>query len=606
LIIQECRLGRAPLRIRETPVFKPYRKSFLCWLAAIAAALGAGVAPAAAQSVTNEYPLPTAASQPEALAFGPDGNLWFTEFLNNKIGVISTSGTILHEYAVRTNNQNATSEPLVIILGPDGNLWFTLESGSGVGRITPSGTITYFNTPTTSSGPEGLTVGSDGNMWFTEANANKIGTINLGTGTVSEFAIPTSNSSPARIAAGPDGNLWFTEAAGNKIGVISTSGTVLHEFPIPTSSSQPVGIQSAFDGTLVFVEKAGSKIANITTSGAITEFPTPTANAGPAGLAYGPDGHFWFSENTAGQIGRIGQSGNNITEYPIPTQNAAPGGLRTGPDGALWFTEESGNKIARLQPTNSTIQLFAAVLPSSRSVQNSATATAFATIINASPTAATGCQISAVDFVPVTSGYQTTNPTTNALSGTVNTPANIAANSSQTFVLFATTNASFPPTDFKLAFFCANANAAPIQPGLDTLLFSSSVNPVPDIIALVATASNDGTLHMGSATGNNSFAVATDNIGAGSAITATANTGTATLPLALALCQTNPQTGQCLATPAASATTTINSGDTPTFAIFATASGTIATLPQTNRIIVNFTDSSGVIHGSTSVAVQTQ
>jgi hypothetical protein len=290
----------------------------------------------------------------------------------------------------------------------------------------------------------------------------------------------------------------------------------------------------------------------------------------------------------------------------VPTANSAPGAIKTGPDGALWFTEQTGNNIARLQVTNSPIQLFAAVLPSSRSVQNGTTATVFATIINASATPATGCQAYPIDFVPMTPGFQTTDPATNALTGTVNAPVNIAANGLQTFVFFATTGASFPPTDIKIAFFCANANAAPIEPGLDTVLGSSSASPVPDIIALVASATNDGILHMGSPTGSGAFAVATDNLGASSTITATATTGATTLPLALAMCQTNPSTGQCMATPSASVTTTINGGTTPTFAVFASASGTIATLPQTNRIIVDFADSSGAIHGSTSVAVQTQ
>src|SRR5262249_745180 len=58
-------------------------------------------------------------------------------------------------------------------------------------------------------------------------------------------------------------------------------------------------------------------------------------------------------------------------------------------------------------------QRLAAVLPTSRSVQVSTTASAFATIINQGPGTATGCDITLVPNLPVTFGYQTTDPVTN-------------------------------------------------------------------------------------------------------------------------------------------------------------------------------------------------
>ena len=72
------------------------------------------------------------------------------------------------------------------------------------------------------------------------------------------------------------------------------------------------------------------------------------------------------------------------------------------------------------------------------------------------------------------------------------------------------------------------------------------------------------------------------------------------------VCQTNPGTAACLQTPAGSITTTINPGDTRTFGIFETASGTVSFDPVNNRIFVTFTDTTNTIRGETSVAVETQ
>jgi streptogramin lyase len=50
--------------------------------------LDALLSPASAQ-VIREYPLPQGRSLPWGITGGPDGNIWFTEAVGNKIGRIS-------------------------------------------------------------------------------------------------------------------------------------------------------------------------------------------------------------------------------------------------------------------------------------------------------------------------------------------------------------------------------------------------------------------------------------------------------------------------------------------------------------------------------------
>jgi hypothetical protein len=250
--------------------------------------------------------------------------------------------------------------------------------------------------------------------------------------------------------------------------------------------------------------------------------------------------------------------------------------------------------------------LLTAALPESRSVPVNGTATAFATIINTGANTATSCSIAPASGLPVTFVYQTTNPATNALTGSPNTPVNIAAGASQSFVIALTPTAVIAPTDVGFNFSCTNTSPAPIVTGLSTLLFSASTTPTPDVVALAATATNDGIVHIPGSSGAGAFAVATVNLGAGGAITAAANTGDASLPLTITMCQTNPKTGQCLQTPSPTVPTTINAGTTPTFAIFVTASGTVPFDPANSRVFVQFTDSTNAVRGETSVAVETQ
>jgi subtilase family serine protease len=254
---------------------------------------------------------------------------------------------------------------------------------------------------------------------------------------------------------------------------------------------------------------------------------------------------------------------------------------------------------------NGASPLVSAVLPESRSAVVNSTVTAFATIINSGGGTGSGCTIAPSGSLPLNFLYQTTNPTTNALTGTANTPVDIAGGGSQSFVIALTPTAAFAPTQADFAFGCTNLPPAPVEIGLNTLLLSSSTTPVPDIVALVATAQNDGILHIPGSAGA-AFAVATVNLGAAGTITATANTGSATPPLTLALCETDPKSGQCVTMVGASATVAISGGATPTFAIFGTASGSIPFDPANSRIFVLFSDASGVERGATSVAVETQ
>jgi hypothetical protein len=140
---------------------------------------------------------------------------------------------------------------------------------------------------------------------------------------------------------------------------------------------------------------------------------------------------------------------------------------------------------------------------------------------------------------------------------------------------------------------------------VNTLLLSSSSTPVPDIVALATTPTGDGIVDLPGSLGANAFAVASVNVGSQDTITASADTGTASLAVTLSICESNPATGECLSAPAASVTTLINAGATPTFSIFVTGTGTVPFDPASNRIFVRFRDAGGVTRGSTSVAVQT-
>ncbi len=335
------------------------RRTFPAWPPVLALVLlatsfvaVAASTPASAETLGQYTTFSDGVSDPQGIASGPDGNLWFTNHANNLIGVVTPDGSIT------THGDPTISGPEGIAAGPDGALWFTNATGNSIGRITVAGAVTNF-TDGTISGPEGIAAGPDGALWFTNATGNSIGRITVA-GAVTNFTDVTI-SGPEGIAAGPDGALWFTNATGNSIGRITVAGAVT-DFTAPTISG-PRGITAGPDGNLWFTNPVGpgpaaGSIGRITTAGTVTDFTDgDIVLTHPQQITAGPDGKLWFTSWIS--VGALQRSSvGNITTAGVITRFATPNasfpeGITTGSDGNLWFANSGSASIGRSTPSGS-------------------------------------------------------------------------------------------------------------------------------------------------------------------------------------------------------------------------------------------------------------
>ncbi|MFY9631642.1 MAG: hypothetical protein WAJ94_08570 [Candidatus Cybelea sp.] len=245
----------------------------------------------------------------EGIVAGPDGALWLTDWGDDQILRVTTSGAIA-TYPLRAYGSGA---PEGIAVGPDGAMWFANNASNGpIGRITTGGTIaTYSAGISPGVAVQGIALGPDDALWFCESFGDRIGRIDTH-GKATEFSAGiTAGSQPYSIVAGPDGGLWFTELAAGRIARITTKGKVTEYSRGITAGEHPNGIAAGLDGSLWFTESEGSykysnaKIGRITTRGKITEYPVPTSDAEPTGIVQGPDGNIWFVETGVNRLGRV-------------------------------------------------------------------------------------------------------------------------------------------------------------------------------------------------------------------------------------------------------------------------------------------------------------
>jgi streptogramin lyase len=295
----------------------------------------------------TEYDMP-ADTYPWGITTGPDGNLWTANWPNN-IARITPGGVVTRFPYPPSGDQTGTGCPTGITVGPDGNLWFTVRGCDKVGRITTDGTITLFDAP--AIGP--ITAGGDGALWFPSFGAPYQGAIGRLTtsGTFTKFDTPGGGA----MTKGSDGNVWYNVAnvnnSGDKVARITPTGTVT-QFAV---HHKVMGMTLGPDGNVWFY--GNLSVGRITPTGAIAEFDTRIVAGQPFAIAPGPDGNVWFmgqSGDTGDEVvGRVTLGGAvqlftvKLTHNPSVSHNLV--GLTAGPDGNMWLARSEG-EVAKFAP----------------------------------------------------------------------------------------------------------------------------------------------------------------------------------------------------------------------------------------------------------------
>jgi hypothetical protein len=224
--------------------------------------------------------------------------------------------------------------------------------------------------------------------------------------------------------------------------------------------------------------------------------------------------------------------------------------------------------VTGLLATTAHAQLFTSVAPEARtSITNGPTVTYFASAINSGSEALTNCRPIPGNFPAGNFGYQTVDAN-NQLTGSPNTPVEIAAGATQGFLLSYTPG--FDPyaglVDGRISCDQRESQYTPYLSG--TLAIENGVQ-IPDIIAISATPSGDGVIRLNRMGGAGVMAVAAVNIGiAGDVLVAPQSLGTFPGLATYEVCETDAA-AQCIGARASSLTVNFAANQVRTFAVFA-------------------------------------
>ncbi len=311
-------------------------------------------------TITEFSQLPYA---PSSIAAGSDGNLYFTESGQNKIGELIPAGEPAP--AIFPNNETITD--------PSTGTTYSATSLPPQGYLFAKGSYAEFTIGSMAWMPDQLT-GFDNSLYFTDTVTNKVGKLTPATGSNGELPEPSNASLNGGISSAPDGNLYFTATGADGVGEIDalppTAGPISVFEVAPSSEPSGIVTVDSQSGTDVyFTEYSADEIgelslapgAPVSTSGAsMTSFGIPTPNSEPEGIAVGPSDDIYFTESATGKIGELNTTTLGITEFPIPTLSGIspasilPLEIVDGPSNAssLYFTEAGNDEIGEISTAN--------------------------------------------------------------------------------------------------------------------------------------------------------------------------------------------------------------------------------------------------------------
>jgi virginiamycin B lyase len=271
-------------------------------------------------------------------------------------GDVADLKVTIHEWAVPTKGAHP-HDPAV---GPDGALWFTEQMSNKIGRLDPkTGEFKEYPLPDDkNAGPHGLMADRDGNIWFTANFGGYIGKLDPRTGHVDEFKMSDAKADdPHTLVFDANGIMWFTVQGGNMVGRMDPKTGKMTLKEVPTESALPYGIQINSKGIPIFCELGTHKMASIDPKTmTITEYNLPES-ARPRRLAIAADDTVYFTDFKSGHLGTLNTSTRAVKMFPSPGgPDSNPYGITITPDGMVWYSESGvkPNTIIRFDPKTET------------------------------------------------------------------------------------------------------------------------------------------------------------------------------------------------------------------------------------------------------------
>jgi virginiamycin B lyase len=315
-------------------------------LLALSAAFGAD----SANVTIKEWDVPTPHSRPHDPAVAPDGSLWYTGQMANKLGRFDPKTGQFREFPLKTPE----SGPHGLVADRDGNIWFTAVFKGYVGKLNPTtGEITEYRMPNPRArDPHTPVFDQQGILWFTLEESNFVGRLDPRTGEIKLKQVPTPHAIPYGIVVLPSGVPLFCEFGTNHLASIDPKTMEITEYAVPRGA-RPRRLAVALDGTIYYTDYERGYLGHFDpASKKVEEWNSPGGDGSePYGITVTPDGIVWYSESgmKPNTLVRFDPKTKSFSTTLVPSGGGVIRNMAATPDGKVYLACSGVNKIAIAQ-----------------------------------------------------------------------------------------------------------------------------------------------------------------------------------------------------------------------------------------------------------------
>jgi streptogramin lyase len=366
---------------------------------------------AAARAVITEWEVGGIASMQHDLAVHPDGRIYAVDMTQDKLyrldprsgerrtfdiprGDSPLGGVFAAQQPIPANADSHVG-PHSLQIAPDGAVWITLALGNKITRFDPINE--RFDVFVQEEGlyPHTLRFDARGRVWYTLAVSNQVATLDPATGARRVFTLPARTwreaaavravpwvlwlsryvrldpeqagdaptlPVPYGIDVGPDGGIWFSQLNAQRIGRLDPESGDIRLVDTPFSAPRRLRFDSR--GNLWIPGFSSSVLARFDPrSGAFQTWSLPTEPAGTeTPYALNVDRRtdtVWICGTQSDTLIRFEPAEERFTVYPLPTRVTYTREIDFDAAGAVWTSnsnlpawqiEGARPKLVRLQP----------------------------------------------------------------------------------------------------------------------------------------------------------------------------------------------------------------------------------------------------------------
>ncbi|MBW2697763.1 MAG: carboxypeptidase regulatory-like domain-containing protein, partial [Deltaproteobacteria bacterium] len=249
-------------------------------------------------------------------------------------------------------NANAHVGPHSLQVAPDGSIWTTLALGNRLGRFDPESETWSIHRMTEGIYPHTLRIDESGRIWFTIAVSNHLGRFDPASNSFDTIRLPAGTWTQALVLRLLPAMLWMAEYF--ELGS-DAAGEGALSLPVP------YGIDIAPDGDVWFSQLNQHKIGRVDPDTLEVEL-IDTPFTAPRRLRFDSTGQLWIPGFSSGLIARFDPATRTFQTWPLPQRprgSETPYALHVDRrTDTVWICGTNSDTLIRFEPQTERFSVF--------------------------------------------------------------------------------------------------------------------------------------------------------------------------------------------------------------------------------------------------------